>query len=95
MAFGNRVGIGGGEVGAVWFAVGREVLRAGKRGFDECGDSCAGKPAMLGNLPVMDRLNDIQGDPYPGRYFARACRMSRSSRMMSSAIAICSAKTGL
>ena len=75
--------------------VGRQGLRPCQSGLDPGAIAQTIKPAMLGDLPVVNREGDLRGNPPPRGHLASARRISRSSCMIASAAAIWRWKSGL
>ena len=96
---GEAIGIRCGQVGCIRITIHREVQRACEGGFDHLEVTDPVRPAVLGELTVMDGQDDAEINPAPlaqivVTHFASARSTSRSSCMMSSASAIWRANSG-
>ena len=94
MVANQSIGIRSGKSGGVRLFVSGNVTRAGQSGSKGPRVAHSGRPAVFGQLALVDGVDDILAHPAPALHFASARRTSRSSCMISSASVICRSNSG-
>src|SRR5207249_4649921 len=90
----EAIGVGGGELGGVGFAVGGPVQRAREGRIEQARIADAGTAAVLGELLVVRGENDGALDPDPLPHFASSRSTARRFLAMRRTCFICAAKRG-